>query len=146
MFALIDTNLQLHGCLPQLIQTCSYMGCLPQLMQTCSYMGCFTACIPPKRNVKVISSSCKVTLLSVYEWCELNAWWIGVQLCNQHCCDTCHLHVGRKVSFVILYSLITKIYGLVRKSGPYLNYWEGEDIFFYFMPAILNSFLKSSLI
>ena len=34
---------------------------------------CFTAWIPLKRNVKVISRSCKMSRLSVYGWCVLNA-------------------------------------------------------------------------
>ena len=52
----------------------------------------------------------------------------------------------RKVWFVLLYSLITKIYGLVKKSSLYLNDWESYDNLIDFMAAILNfSFQKNLL-
>ena len=77
-----------------------------------------------------------------------------MQPCNPHCCDICHISIiiafqawwwcQRKVWFVLLYYLITKIYGLVKKSILYLNYWESYDNFIDFMAAILNFSLENN--
>ena len=74
----------------------------------------------------------------------------------QSCCDICHQSIiiafealwwcQMTVWFVLLYSLITKIYGLLKKSSFYLNYWESYDNFINFTAAILNvSFQKNPL-